>query len=403
MDEKMKIVCCSNMPFAKEAFSTLGEVVLRDGRQITRTDLTDADALCIRSTTKVTRELLEGTPVKFVGTATIGTDHMDVEYMNAAGIKWCYAPGCNANSVAEYVTSALLTIAQRHNIVLRGKTIGIIGVGNVGSIVAKKAQALGFSVILNDPPRQQNEPHNAHIFTSLEELLHLSDIVTLHVPLTRTGQHPTFHMANESFFKQMKNGFVFINTSRGAVMNTNAVIRAIHEHIIKYAIIDTWENEPAYSDELLRLVDIGTPHIAGYSFEGKINGTIAVYRELCKFFKLTEKWQFSEVTPTEKDAFVLSVPDCSNMSNELLEQTLIYETVRKVYDVTKDDIALRACSNPSDIQARAKHFDTLRKNYPVRREFHTLTVYLSPQLSYLKDKLVTLGFKVIQQNKRFDF
>jgi erythronate-4-phosphate dehydrogenase len=383
------------MPFAKEAFSTLGEVVIRDGRQITSADLVDAEALCIRSTTKVTRQLLEGTRIKFVGTATIGIDHMDIDYMNSVGIKWCYAPGCNANSVAEYVISALLAVAQRHNFVLKGKTLGIIGVGNVGSLVAKKARGLGLSVLLNDPPRQEREPHNVHIFTSLEKLLALADIVTLHVPLNRTGQYPTFHMANKNFFKQMKNGSIFINTSRGAVMDTDALINAIRDRIIKYAIIDTWENEPAYSDELLKLVDIGTPHIAGYSFEGKVNGTIAVYRELCKFLNVPEKWQFSEEASSSKEnLFVLSPPDDSVMNKTTWEQTLIWETVRRVYDVTNDDRALRSCPDSSDVQIRAKHFDSLRKNYPVRREFHTLTVYLPGELSNLKDALLTLGFKV---------
>ncbi|NLB55767.1 MAG: 4-phosphoerythronate dehydrogenase, partial [Lentisphaerae bacterium] len=202
----MKIVAIDNVLFAEDAFSTMGDVELVSDRNISNKILKDADILVARSTIKFNRTLLEGTGVKFAGTATIGTDHIDIDYLNQQGISWCAAPGCNANSVAEYIVSALLYLASRHNISLKGKTIGIVGVGNVGSRVVQKALALGMNLLLNDPPRAESEGSDG--FVSLEQLLAESDIVTMHVPLIKTGKHPTLQMVNEKFFELMKHGSI---------------------------------------------------------------------------------------------------------------------------------------------------------------------------------------------------
>ncbi|MDA0991845.1 MAG: 4-phosphoerythronate dehydrogenase, partial [Verrucomicrobia bacterium] len=255
----MKIVCSANMPFVEAAFDTLGDVICKQGRDIGPDDVRDADILAVRSTTKVTRELLAGSRVRFVGTATIGTDHMDLDYLAAAGIDWCYSPGCNANSVAEYVTAALLHLANQHGFTLAGKTIGIVGVGNVGRRVLEKAQALGLKVLLNDPPREREQDDSAD-FHPIDVVLAQSDILTLHVPLTHDGPDATHHLVDAAFLKKLKPGAIFINAARGPVVETDALIATIRSGAISHAVIDTWEGEPAYRHDLLPLADIATPH-----------------------------------------------------------------------------------------------------------------------------------------------
>jgi erythronate-4-phosphate dehydrogenase len=293
----MKTVCCANMPFAEDAFSTLGEVVLLDGRAIAAADVRDADLLAIRSTTKVNASLLEGSPVRFVGTATIGIDHLDTAYLDSHGIRWCYSPGCNANSVAEYLVSALLCLARRHGFALEGRTLGVIGVGNVGRRVVEKAHALGLRVLQNDPPRQRNEPDQAASFVDLATLLAESDIVTVHVPLTREGRDATWHMVDTAFLGRMRDGAIFVNAARGPVMDTAALLAAMESGRVGHAVIDTWEGEPGFHPALLARADIGTPHIAGYSFEGKVGGTVMVYEEACRFLDVAPAWTVERHMP----------------------------------------------------------------------------------------------------------
>jgi erythronate-4-phosphate dehydrogenase len=270
----MKIAVDRNMPLAQEAFATLGEVQVVDGRSLQSKDIRNTTILAIRSTTKVQAALLDGTDVRFVGTATIGTDHLDIPYLEKQNIKWVYSPGCNARSVAEYITAALLHLAITYNQPLKDQTLGIIGVGNVGSRVAAQAEALGMRVLLNDPPRARTE--DAQAFCELSMLLHESDYITMHVPLANDGQDPTFHMVNETFLARMKPTAFFINAARGAIVQTPALIKALQHATIRAAVLDTWEGEPAISPELLERATIATPHIAGHSFEGKVNGTLMV-------------------------------------------------------------------------------------------------------------------------------
>jgi erythronate-4-phosphate dehydrogenase len=383
----MKTVCASSMPFAREAFETLGEVDVREGRTIERADIIDAQLLATRSTTKLSRELIEDTPVRFIGTATIGTDHMDTPYMEQVGIHWCHAPGCNANSVAEYVVSALLSLAVKHGFELSGKTIGIIGVGNVGTRVAEKAAALGLRILLNDPPRQRTESENAHPFVSIDQLLTESDIVTTHVPLTREGIDATFHLADQKFFEQMRPESIFINAARGAVVDTPALLQARTSGHIAHAVIDTWEGEPSIPLDLLDAVDIATPHIAGHSFEGKVMGTVMVYQEACRFLETPPTWDHAPCMPEPP------VPSIETDATGKADQDILWDVVRRIYDINADDRVLRDLPSrtPEDV---AKHFDSLRGAYPMRREFRYTRVHIPNATPALVTTLRDLEFQI---------
>ena len=277
----LKIIIDENIAFAKEAFNQFGEIDLLPGNKITNNRLKDADILIVRSVTKVDEVLLKGTPVKFVGTATIGTDHIDLDYLKKNNITFADAKGCNAYSVAEYVIVSLLHLAVKLNLQLKGKTIGIVGVGNIGSKVAAFADALGMEVLLNDPPLQRQGVKRS--FVSLNEILE-ADIITFHVPLNKEGIDKTFHILDENKFSAIKGNTIIINSSRGAVIDNKALLKAIREKNLK-VVLDVWENEPNISIDLLKEVVIGTPHIAGYSWEGKVNGTILIYNALCEYLK----------------------------------------------------------------------------------------------------------------------
>jgi len=283
----MKIVADENIPFVTECFSSIGDVEVVLGREITPDVVADADALLVRSVTRVDSSLLAGSKVRFVGTATIGLDHVDVDFLREKNIGFASAPGSNANSAAEYVIAALLEIGRKHKISLEDKSIGVIGVGNVGSKVAKKAAALGMKVYLNDPPlkRQSGDPK----YLQIEELFDC-DFITLHTPLTFDGIDKTFHLADERFFESLKVGCVFINTSRGGVVESSALKAAIETGSLKAVVLDVWENEPNIDTELLQMVDIGTPHIAGYSLDGKVAGMIMIYKAACEYFGFSAKF-----------------------------------------------------------------------------------------------------------------
>jgi len=380
-----KILCSTSLPFAHEAFTTLGDVVLKEPRAITADDVRDVDILAVRSTTRVDEALLADSAVRFVGTATIGTDHMDLGYFERRGIAWCYAPGCNANSVAEYVTAALLCLADRNGLALADKTIGVIGVGNVGSRVVPKAQALGMNVLLNDPPRERAEGAGAPVFRSLPEVLAQSDIVTLHVPLTREGPDATWHMADEAFFAALKPGAILLNSARGAVLRTDALLGALSDGTVAHAVIDTWEGEPAHRPGLLERVALGTPHIAGYSFEGRVNGTVQVYREACRFLGVEPTWTPDALMP---EAPVPVVALDATIQGPL--EAALHAAVSRIYDIEADDRRLRD-SCVDDEAARGTAFDRLRKQYPVRREFASAEV--RGECPELLECLRDLGFR----------
>ena len=340
----MKIVAVKNMPFAAEAFGTLGDVTLLEGRAIRAADVRDADLLLTRTTTPITRELLEGSRVRFYGTATIGTDHIDQPYLAARGIPWCSAAGCNANSVSEYLTAALLCLGQQHGITLAGKTIGVIGVGNVGTRVVEKAHALGMRVLANDPPRERNGDSAPPIgnrqsavgnsWSALPDLLAQSDIVTLHTPLTDEGVDATVHLADEAFFEQLKPGAIFINAARGPIADTDALLRAMDRSIVAHAIMDTWEGEPDFRSDLLERVFIASPHIAGHSYEGKYMGTVMVYRAACRFLGVEATWSPDAILPPPLVPRLTATPD-------LDPEAALWELVHAVYDIEADDALVR--------------------------------------------------------------
>ena len=289
----MKIVADENIPFVEQIFGRLGEVATYAGREIDSSSVKEANILLLRSVTRVDENLLGGSKVRFVGTATIGCDHVDIDYLKKQGIAFSSAAGSNANSVAEYIVAALLILARRHAFSLSGKTIGVVGVGNVGSRVVEKAGILNMNTLQNDPPLAR-KTHSAH-FRPLEELLQESDILTLHVPLTYEGQDATCHLANNSLFQKLKSDSFLINTSRGAVVDNQALLMALKEGKLAGAVLDVWEGEPEISEELLTAVELGTPHIAGYSLDGKTNATLLIYQATCNFLNVSCEWELPQV------------------------------------------------------------------------------------------------------------
>lgn len=351
----MLIIVDENIAFAKEAFSEFGDVRLLHGRNITNATLKEADALIVRSITKVNEALLKNTPVKFVGTATIGTDHIDLEYLKSNNIAFADAKGCNADAVAEYVFTSIFYLCIMNNIKLENKTIGIVGVGNIGSRIEHLANAIGLNIIKNDPPLKRKTGDNS--FKELEEVFG-ADIITLHVPLNREGEDKTVHLFNENNLKKLKERAIFINASRGQVVDNQALNKIIP---IKNFLVtlDVWENEPQVNLDLLKKVKLASPHIAGYSLEGKVNGTVMIYNSFCKFLNFAPKWN-PELPKIENN--MISEPDKESFEEKL------GEIFTKIYNIAVDDKNIREIIK-QPFEERGKYFDFLRKNYPLRREF----------------------------------
>ena len=342
----MKIVADKHIPFLEGVFEPYADVVYIDGRQINHDDVVDADALIIRTRTKCNADLLDGTKVKLISTATIGTDHIDLDYCARHGIEVHNAEGCNAGGVMQYVFSALYGVAARKNIKLDGANFGIIGVGHVGSKVEHMARYLGFNVLRCDPPRAAAEGEEG--FCSLEYLLANSQIVTMHTPLDDT----TRGMADEEFFMLMQPGAIFINASRGEVMNEDALKAAYPK--LGAAIIDTWNNEPDVDEDLIELVDVATPHIAGYSFQGKQNGTASAVQSVAHHFGIKELYDYYP----END-----IPDHEPKLLDLKDkkQGEIAAVFQYNYPIFTDDFRFRM---------EPGNFEKMRSNYQYRREFY---------------------------------
>jgi erythronate-4-phosphate dehydrogenase len=378
MEDIVKIIADENIPFVKECFSSAGDVTTVHGRKISKDILIDADALLVRSITKVNKDLLEGTKVKFVATATIGFEHIDIDYLKSKNIGFASAPGSNANSVAEYVTSALLNLAEKYHFDVATKSIGIVGVGNVGSRVEKKAKALGMKVVLNDPPLKRQTGDEK--YRPLNEIFDC-DIVTLHTPLTKEGIDRTYHLADDNFFAAMKDGAIFFNTCRGPVHDTSALKKAIQSKKLSACVLDVWEKEPDIDTELLNMVDFGTPHIAGYSYDGKVVGMIMIYNAFCGFFGIRPKYTSNDFLPPAQ------IPEIVIKN----EKSPLLSAVNTLYNISKDDANLRLMKNePAD--KRGAYFDALRKNYPVRREFPNTKI--TDADGNVKNILEGIGFRV---------
>lgn len=376
----MKIVTDENIIFAEEAFAELDSLHLLNGRSITNKVLTDADVLIVRSITKVDEKLLQNTPVKFVGTATIGTDHIDVEYLLKNEITFTDAKGCNADAVAEYVFTALLKIAVDEKISLSQKKIGIVGVGNIGGRIAKLAKALGMKVLKNDPPKEREGIGGGYL--PLDEILE-ADIISLHVPLNKEGRDKTVQLLNDQNLKRIKEGTIIINTSRGPVSDNNALLKATKTKHFNL-ILDVWENEPDINIELLKKTKIGTAHIAGYSLEGKANGTKIIYNSLCKYLNKKQEWE-----PLLKR---MEKATCSLEQGKTFEEKL-YSLFSSIYNIEIDDKKLKDVYRIGADKLK-EHFDNLRKEYPVRREFSNYTITLQQNDLKLKPILEAFRFKV---------
>lgn len=376
----LNIIVDENIVFAKEAFGQFGNVNLISGREITNSILKDTDILIIRSITKVDKELLKNTPVKFVGTATIGTDHIDLDYLKKNKITFADAKGCNAYSVAEYLVASLLDLSLRFNFTLKEKSIGIVGFGNVGSKVAKFTNALGMRVLLNDPPLQRAGNNNS--FVGLDEIL-TADIITLHVPLNLSGIDKTYHLFDKKMLLRMNDESILINTSRGAVIKNQELPEIIDIKKLK-VVLDVWENEPEINIDLLNKVVIGTPHIAGYSLEGKINGTKMIFNALADYLKQNISFNFNKEGPTNS---LLSFEQSTFMEKDL------DQIVSKIYSIRQDDKRMRKMLNMNR-EERIKYFDLQRKEYPIRREFNNYRIELKSYDDKIKDILTNLRFNI---------
>jgi len=356
----MKIFYDENMPFAKEFFSDFGELYPFAGRELTAEQVSDADVLLVRSITQVNESLLAfNNKLSFVGTATIGVDHIDQSYLNARDITFTSAPGCNAVSVAEYVVSALVVLAERNLFNVLDLTVGIVGAGNTGSRLSEKLSALGIKHLLHDPLLQQSgdERH----FSSLDEVL-ACDVISLHVPLTRDGQFPTYHLLDNQRLLALKSRQILINACRGEVIDNQALLKLKQQGMKTTLVLDVWENEPNILQPLIEFADIATAHIAGYSLEGKARGSEMLYLALCQQLKISPDKQLNQFLPTP---LIDNVEIKHDFSEILLNQL-----VKMVYDVRRDDALFRQ-------QISSQGFDHIRKTYPARREFSAISVTLA--------------------------
>lgn len=361
----MKIVADDKIPGLKGVFEPFAEVLYLPGKDIGPDDVKDADALIVRTRTACNAQLLESSSVKMVATATIGTDHFDIPWLESAGIRWVNAPGCNSGSVRQYIGSVLARL------ILEGRdpattTLGIVGVGMVGSKIAQLANALGFKVLLNDPPRQRSEGSAA--FCDLPQLLQESDLISFHTPLNMSGPDATWHLFNKDTLRQTKKGAIVINTSRGEVTATQTLLQGLASAHLSRVVLDVWENEPNIHSDLHQKVWIGTPHIAGYSVDGKANGTTMTVQALARHFQLPlSDWQPASL-PLPPDPLIRFGEEILQMTPAQVAATAILKT----FDVCDDDARLRA---------RPTEFEKLRGAYPPRREFHLWQVQLPARAS----------------------
>lgn len=361
-----RVLADENIPLVKNAFGALGAVRSIPGRSITSADVQGADVLLVRSVTRVDAALLEGSAVQFVGSATIGTDHIDRAYLREQGTAFAHAPASNADSVADYVIAALLRLAVRRGTTLRGKTVGIVGCGNIGSRLARRLPALGLDVLANDPPlaRAAEDAGTSHDFVPLDAVLERADIITLHVPLTREGPHATRRLFDESMLRRMQPGAWLLNTARGPVVDNTALRRVMNDGHLGAAVLDVWENEPTPDPDLLRRADIATPHIAGYAYDGKVRGTMMLYEALCDHLGVSATWSPEAALKPEDGHPLVATPS----DPALPEPEAIDHVVRSMYEIMADDARLRATLDAPPGE-RGAAFSHLRKSYPRRREF----------------------------------
>jgi erythronate-4-phosphate dehydrogenase len=355
----MKIVIDDKIPFIKNVFEPCAEVVYCKGSNINKEIVADADALIVRTRTKCNKNLLEGSKVKIVASATIGYDHIDTAWCESNGIKWTNAPGCNSGSVKQYITAALFLLASKHQLDLRSMTLGVIGVGNVGSKVVASAKAIGMNVLQNDPPRSRKEGDAT--FVSLEKIFAEADIITVHVPYSREGTDKTHHLINGDNLCTMKKGCYLFNSSRGEVVDNPALLAALESGHIAGAVLDVWEDEPDADRRLIARADISTPHIAGYSVDGKANGTIKAVHQVSSALGMPlQGWEPASLPQPENP-----VIDITGQPESMSPLEMAGTAVLATYPISKDNENFK--NNP-------EKFESLRDNYWKRREFSSYTV-----------------------------
>ncbi|QDP01848.1 4-phosphoerythronate dehydrogenase [Thalassotalea sp. PS06] len=375
----MNIYFDENIPFANEFFAGFGNLKSFSGRDVKAADIADADVLLVRSITRVDENLLkENERIQFVGTATIGVDHIDTEYLLSRNISFSSAPGCNAISVGEYVISSLLVICQRKQANIADFTVGIIGAGNTGSAVARKLAAMNIPYKLYDPLLAETDERE---FSEFADILKC-DAISLHVPLTRDGEYPTYHLFDEKVLSQLSAEQILLNACRGEVIDNQALLAQKLAGQGPQLVLDVWENEPDVLLELIEYCQIATAHIAGYSLEGKSRGTEMLYQALCQLTQLEPKLELRQFMPAGE--FIVRMEQ-TPIASEQARMEEIYRRVFQVYDVRRDDQIFRQ-------QLLKKGFDAIRKNYPVRREFSALE--LSARDSLVPDMLGALGFTI---------
>lgn len=376
----MKIILDENIPLGSEFFGDLADIVRLPGRKITADDVKEADILIIRSVTQVNASLLKGSNVKFVGTCTIGTDHLDINYLDQQGIHWANAPGCNANSVVEYVYAALASM----DVNWTKCSVGIIGCGNVGGLLYRRLKAQGVNLRCYDPNLSIAENPD---LTSLDDVLSC-DIVSMHTPLVTDGTYPSYHLITTTELMKLRHGAVLINAGRGSVINNQDLFSVIQERTDLRVVLDVWEPEPEISIPLLEKVVIGTPHIAGYSYDGKMNGTEMIYLALCDFLKISPQKKLKALAPELKDNLL----DAGHLNDSW---AIAKHVILQAYNIDADNARLREAAQDSKTKNIPinEGFDLLRKHYPKRREFHNYRVKYHHAQQSTKEWLCLLGFQ----------
>ena len=382
----MKIVADKDIPLVEYLFSRIGEVTLVNGRCIDHELIHDAEVLIIRTVTRITKELLRGSKVRIVASATSGVDHVDLELLREQGIKFIHAPGANARPVAEYVLSALCVLASQDGFDLREKQVGIIGCGNTGGCLLRLLRSMGIECLVNDPPLRDKT--GSADYSDLGKILS-ADIITLHVPLVKGGSYPTGNLVDESFLSSLKPDAILINTSRGEVVDEAALLTFLKGNPEARVVLDVWRNEPGIQMPLLDRVTIGTPHIAGYSLEGKIRATELVFSQVCDILGMDGAGDSAPYPgfKTFKTGISFTAIDDQN---EILRLAVLAG-----YDVRSDCAALKRMLALNDSQ-RCEYFDDLRKTSTLRREFSSMTVRLPPGYHELRKQLSALGFEVAE-------
>ncbi|MBA1250059.1 4-phosphoerythronate dehydrogenase PdxB [Pseudomonas luteola] len=374
----MRILADENIPLLDEFFGAFGSIRRMPGRAMDRAAVGEADILIVRSITPVTRALLEGSPVRFVGTCTIGTDHLDIDYLESAGIAWSSAPGCNARGVVDYVLGALLALSDARGVSLSERTYGVVGAGQVGGRLVEVLKGLNLNVLVCDPPRALSAPDD---FVSLETVMEKCDVISLHAPLVRSGPDATYHLFDAERLAGLKAGTWLINACRGEVIDNKALRECLVEGADLEVVLDVWESEPEVDIELAKRCRLATPHIAGHSLEGKWRGTAMVYAAFCAWQEKMPEKALEDFLPEQwLSKIELSASATPEQALRLL--------CRAVYDPRNDDAAFRL-SLKGDTQTRRNGFDLLRKHYPQRREITGLRVYTdaSPATSRIVEAL----------------